>query len=231
VSCEELHELAPAFALGILDGEERAEALGHLSACGQCRRLLEELSRIADELLLLAPVEEPPVGFESRVLEALGVRARRRGGWRRRLLLHLGPPTLAAAVAAVALVSIYHDDHVTAERYRETLEQAGGQYFQAEPLLDETGAEAGVAFGYQGSPSWVLVTVDANHRDRIAGAELVSEGGRTIPMRSFELDRDGSWGAAIAVDLHDVATIRLLGKRPGELLEASIPHAASEGGS
>ena len=36
--CDEARELAPELALGIVDGEERAEALRHLSACADCRR-------------------------------------------------------------------------------------------------------------------------------------------------------------------------------------------------
>jgi Putative zinc-finger len=218
MSCEELKDLAPEVALGTIDGQERAEALRHLATCGECRRLVDELTTVADELIMLAPMQEPPVGFESRVIDALGFQRPRLG---RRLLMWLGPPVAAAAVTAVALVGVYHDDHVTAERYRTTLEQANGKYFQAEPLRDGTGAEAGVAFAYQGNPSWMLVTVDAGHRDQVASAELVTRDQRTIALPGFELERDGSWGGAIPVNLHDVSAIRLLGDRPGEVLEAS----------
>src|SRR3954471_18883310 len=182
MNCEELNELAPEVALGTIGGEERAEALRRLATCGECRRLVDQLTTVADELLMLAPVQEPPVGFESRAIDALGFRwpPRRRLG--RRLLMWLGPPVAAAAATAVALVGVYHDDHVTAERYRSTLEQANGKSFQAEPLRDATGAEAGVAFGYQGNPSWMLVTVDPGHRDEVASAELVTRDRRTIGL-------------------------------------------------
>jgi hypothetical protein len=62
--CEELHELAPEVALGIVEGETRADALRHLATCAACRRLVEQLSGVSDELLLLAPAQEPPVRFE-----------------------------------------------------------------------------------------------------------------------------------------------------------------------
>jgi hypothetical protein len=125
-------------------------------------------------------------------------------------------------------MAVYHDDHVTAERYRETLAQAGGRYFDAEPLRDETGRQAGVVFGYQGTPSWVFLTVDPSHRDRVSSAELVTNDMRTIPIASLELDRDnGSWGGAIPANLYDVASIRLLGDRPGEVLEAPIGQGAA----
>jgi predicted anti-sigma-YlaC factor YlaD len=57
--CEEIRDLAPEIALGIADGEERADALRHLSTCAECRRVVEQLSGVADELLTLAPVQEP----------------------------------------------------------------------------------------------------------------------------------------------------------------------------
>jgi putative zinc finger protein len=224
MSCEELRDLAPEVALGTIDGEERAEALRHLATCGECRRLVDQLTTVADELLMLAPVQEPPVGFESRVIDALGFQRRApRRRLAQRLLVWLGPPVAAAAVTAVAFVGVYHDDHVTAERYRTTLQEANGKYFQAAPLRDGTGAEAGVAFGYQGNPSWMLVTVDPGHRDQVASAELVTRDQRTIRLPGFELEPDGSWGGAIPVNLYDVSAIRLLGNRPGQVLEASTP--------
>ena len=73
MTCDEIRELAPEIALGIADGEERAEALRHVSTCAECRRAVERLSGVADELLLMAPAEEPPAGFESRVVRAIGL--------------------------------------------------------------------------------------------------------------------------------------------------------------
>jgi hypothetical protein len=225
--CEEIRDLAPEIALGIADGEERAEALRHLSACAECRRVLEQLSGVADELLVLAPAQEPPAGFESRVVEALGLERppRRRRARRlstRWLVPRLGPALAAAAVTAAALIAVYADDHRTADRYRDTLAQADGRYFQAERLTDEAGSEGGVVFGYEGSPSWLFVTVDPAHRDAVEGGELVTTDRRTIPLRSLELDRRGSWGGAIPVSISEVASVRLLGERPGQVLQAPI---------
>ena len=225
MSCEEIRDLTAELALGIADGEERAEALRHLSTCAECRHEVEQLSQVADELLLLAPVQEPPAGFESRVVEAMGLerRPRRRRwfspGW---LAPRLGPALAAAAVTAAALIGVYQDDRETADRYRAALDQANGQYFLAERLADGTGAQGGVAFGYEGRPSWLFITVNPAHRDDVTRAELLTQGGRTIPLRAFELDRRGSWGGAIPVKLSGVSSIRLLGERPGEILQASL---------
>jgi Putative zinc-finger len=235
MSCEQTRDLASELALGIADGEERAEALRHLSTCAECRRVVEQLSQVADELLVLAPVQEPPAGFESRVVEAMGMKKsrphRRLARWfsPRWLAPRLGPALATAAVTAAVLIGVYHDDHKTAERYRGILDQAGGQYFQAERLADETGARSGVAFGYQGSPSWILLTVDPAHRREVTKGELITKDGRTIALPSLELDRNGSWGGAIPVTLYKVASIRLLGDSPGEILQASFPRGVSEG--
>src|SRR5215207_4803150 len=94
-SCEEVCALAPELALGIVAGDERARALEHLADCPPCRARLEELSSVADELLMLAPAQEPPAGFESRVLGRLEPPPRRR---RWRVLV----PAFAAGAAALA---------------------------------------------------------------------------------------------------------------------------------
>ncbi len=225
--CEETRDLAPEIALGIADGEERAEALRHLSTCAECRRAVERLSGVADELLLMAPAQEPPAGFESRVVDAIGLKPAersRRPRWLRLSWLapRLGPALATAAVTAVALVAVYSDDHRTAERYRDTLDRAGGESFQADRLTDETGARAGVAFGYQGSPSWVFLTVNPEHRETVRSAELITKSGRKYDIPALRLDRRGSWGGAIPVDLYDVKSVRLLGDSPGEVLQASF---------
>jgi len=227
--CEEVRDLAPELALGIADGEDRAAALRHLSTCAECRRVVAEFTDVGDELLLVAPVQEPPAGFESRVVDALGFEkpapARRLPRWLspRRLVMRVGPAVAAAAATAVVLVSVYHDDHLTAERYRGALDRAGGRSFQAERLSDGTGSRAGVAFGYEGSPSWLLVTVDPAHRDEVQSGEIVTKAGKRIPLPTLRLDRRGSWGGAIPVALYEVASIRLLGDQPGEVLQASFP--------
>ncbi|MEN3283836.1 MAG: hypothetical protein V7607_4976, partial [Solirubrobacteraceae bacterium] len=71
MSCDRTRELAAELALGILDGEHRAQALRHLAECPECRHAVEELTAVADELVMLAPEREPPAGFESRVLARL----------------------------------------------------------------------------------------------------------------------------------------------------------------
>jgi hypothetical protein len=62
-------------ALGVLTGRERAEALAHLGCCAACREDVRRLTVTGEELLRLLPAGEPPPGFETRVLELLGLTA------------------------------------------------------------------------------------------------------------------------------------------------------------
>lgn len=215
--CEEIRELAPELALGIVEGEERGRALKHLADCPDCRRRVEDLTEVADELLLLAPEKEAPVGFESRVLRRVlpAPRPRRR----RRLGLVLAPA--AAALAAVAItLGIVSDDLDLASDYRQTLEEANGRGFYASPLQSDGGARAGTVFSYVGSPNWLLITVDPAYRGDPQSAKLVMDDGRQIPLRWFHLDASGSSGGGVAVDLHHVSVVRLLPASGGQPLIA-----------
>ena len=72
MTCEQLVDVAPELALGVLNGRERADAIQHLDGCSACRQLLNSFADITDVLLLLlVPSVEPPSGFYTRVLEAM----------------------------------------------------------------------------------------------------------------------------------------------------------------
>ena len=216
--CEESRQLAPELALGVVDGEERGLALEHLAECADCRRHVERLSEVADELLLLAPPREVPVGFESRLLEPLRPKPVQRRG--RRFLVPAAAAATALAIGVAATLLVVNNDLQLASDYRGALAEANGEYFHAGSLTTGEG-RAGTAFAYQGSPSWMLVVVDPAHRAAVTGAELVTVDGDRIRLRSFALDpANGSWGGALPVDLHEVAVIRVLAA--GEPLIAKL---------
>lgn len=219
--CEEFRELAPELALGIVEGEERGRALEHLADCPDCRRRVEELSEVADGLLLAAPHREPPVGFESKVLsEVLPAPPKRRR--RRRLALVLTPAAAALASVAVTL-GIVSGDLRDASHYHQTLQEANGKEFEAYSLYDG-GAVAGTVFSYQGRPNWLVVTVDPAHRADLTSAQLVMDDGSQVPVSWFQLDASGSSGGGIPVDPHNVSVLRLL---PGAGDEPLVAHFAS----
>jgi hypothetical protein len=114
----------------------------------------------------------------------------------------------------------FRDDVRLADRYRGTLERAHGSAFGAVQLRDAGGKPAGVVFVYRGSPSWILVTVDAAHRGLAERAELVSNG-RRIPLSSFRL-ANGAWGGALPIELQAVDALHLIGANGRSVLVAYL---------
>ena len=156
--CDDVRALAPELALGLVSGGERAEALGHIDTCGGCRAVVEELARVADSLLLLAPEMEPPPGFESRVLERLVPGRARRRRW---------PIAIAAAAVVVVAVGIgalagaaaRQPDRLERE-YIDALRELGGRALVAGRLETSDGRQAGQVVLYRGDISWIFATVD-----------------------------------------------------------------------
>jgi hypothetical protein len=221
VGCDDIRELTSELALGIADGEDRARVLEHVLDCPECRKDLEELSILADELLALAPEHEPPVGFELRTIRQLQPRRERRR-WRPPALT-LVAASLAAATAVAGVLFLVRDDLRLAGEYRATLAEAHGSSFRAVPLRDTAGSPAGTAFVYRGSPSWILVTVDTV-TSPVTRAELVTRDNRRVPLEAFTLS-SGSWGGVLPVDAGTVAAIHLLDRSGRSILVAYLPES------
>ena len=222
--CTRTREAMPELALGIADGEQRALALEHIASCSDCRRELEELSSVADELVALAPEHDPPPGFENRVLGRITVgqqkprRARRR---LRRLAFAAAVPAVVAATALTVSVS-YSSDRKLASQYRAALQGGHGKYFQSARLNTAAGQEAGIVYAYQGSPSWMFYVLDGRYRNGLYKEQIVTRSGRTLTLPAFRLV-NGSWGFTTPVPIRDIAFVRLLRQPSGATLNATLP--------
>src|SRR5579875_3751639 len=84
--CRLVEATAAELALGSLGGYERSRVLAHAESCETCRQELDELAQVADAIVRAAPVLEPPVGFESRLLRRLS-REDPRSSKRRRIFV------------------------------------------------------------------------------------------------------------------------------------------------
>ncbi len=209
-ACDEVQDVLSELAIGIADGAERAQALDHVSDCADCRQELERQSAVADELLLLAPGQEPPIGFELQVLRSIQPEPQRA----RSIFAWLVPATAVVAAVAITAGAMFlggRDDRRLADQYRATLAEANGRYFDAVRLQDAAGRDGGVLFTYRGSPSWILVTVPSPGDAAVARAEVVDRTGKRIPIGSFRLV-DGVWGGALPIDLANVAALHLVGR-------------------
>lgn len=225
--CERLRELAGELALGIAAGEDRDAALRHLGGCAACRQLVSELSTVGDELLLLAPAQEPPPGFEARVVDAIAEppRLRRlhrfaRGGRQHRGGRFRAPRWAAVAAAAVlaaalgsgSVLAATNGDRQLADSYRSVLSEGRGSSFAAAPLQGPGGGRVGTVFGYQGQPSWMVVTVapstPATGQLRV---QALTRDGRYLALGTAVLGGGNrAWGGQIPVDLSAVQALRFL---------------------
>jgi hypothetical protein len=210
--CAEIRELLPELALGVAAGDERARALRHLSGCVECRRELDAMSTVVDELLTLVPPVEPPGGFESAVLDRIAPAHRR--WWRRPIVRLATAAALALAVgvgggAAVALHATA-DDRRVANQYRKVLRVADGRYLAVRPLTAPDLSDVGRIFAYQGNPSWVFAVVRHARADGRYQVHLVTRDGRDRVLGEVEVAAgEGSWGVAIDQPVGQIAEVRL----------------------
>jgi hypothetical protein len=248
VGCEHVTELAPELALGVADGHERESALQHLSGCPTCRRLVRELSAVTDEIPLLAPDHEAPAGLDERVLAAISLaeppqtarprtlpaprRSRRPIGRPWRVGLAAAGLALAVVVGAAGVLWGTAGDRRLAGQYRAVLGVGQGSFFAAAPVWSNT-REIGTAWGYQGDPSWVFVSLRTPESERDwYRAWLVTSDGRRISLGRAELGGGAAaWGHNLPVDLMSARALILEPEGGGDGLVATfVPNSPWSGG-
>ncbi len=217
--CESIADSLAELAAGAASGPDRARVLRHVAACPSCRRDLEELSRVAADLLLLAAPREPRAGFEGDVLAAITadspppVAAKTPRSWRRIGVRAAAVAASAAVVGGLAAGAVWQateSDRTLGQRYRETLQVANGRYFTAKPLTAPDGSDTGTAFAYQGEPSWLMVLAKQVPSDGPYEVTVVTWHGRALALGTCEVvDGSCSVGSTIDVDVSDISEVRL----------------------
>lgn len=246
MSCREFSDVAAELALGVLTGRERAAAIAHLDQCDACRENVRQLTMTGEGLLELLPTAEPPAGFETRVLERIGLAAPApapapRVGWFGRLF-HGGhqsasqtaPPSrqprparqagwsrrvLAAAAVVVAVVVGGLGGWALSGG---TSAPASSQLASA-TLLSASHQTVGKVFLYQGSPRWLYMSVDMPSGDGTVLCQVVSQDGHVTTVGSFRLaDGHGYWGSPATGAPGQLTSARLVTTNGTVLASASF---------
>jgi anti-sigma factor RsiW len=198
-------------ALGALAGRERARTLAHVDECPRCAEELEQLSRVADAVLQTAPEVEPPVGFESRLFERMGVTesaARRRV--RLRSLPSLRPRrprewalTAVAAAAAVAALG-FGLSTTTAPSVTQAKAEHGSTNVLSGSFVQD-GHTVGHVVAVGGSRPWISMMLEDSTAQGVVNCVVVTRDGVTHEVGSFDAHQGyGAWVAPLHFEPKDV---------------------------
>ncbi|MBZ5641349.1 MAG: anti-sigma factor [Acidobacteriia bacterium] len=81
MECEQLAAFYEEYALGVLEGEERAEMEAHLArGCERCTAGATEARRVVSNLALAAPEAQLPSGLRGKIMEPVRLSAAARAG-------------------------------------------------------------------------------------------------------------------------------------------------------
>lgn len=195
-------------ALGTLPGEERARVLDHLGRCDACRAEAGRLAMGADWLLQLAPQVEPPVGFETRLFERLGIDGPT--GSRIPRLSGRARAAVVAGVVALALAMGFGGGWLAEAPPSATAPATVPGSVASAPLV--AGSQTvGTVATYPGSPGWLMMTVrDAGVSGPVTCLVVLADG-RRIPVGTFPLDYGyGAWAARLPVAAGAVRSARVV---------------------
>jgi anti-sigma factor RsiW len=203
--CERYADELAELALGVLTGRERAQVLSHVESCPRCAEELEILSRTADTVLQAAPDMEPPLGFEVRLFERMGVTD---AAPRRRR--HFRPSRWVPAVVGVAAAALALGIGLSVTSSAPSSNQAAAPSPSHQVLtgaLVADGETVGHVTAVGGDKPWMSMTLDDDAAAHgTVRCVVVTEDGVTHDVGTFETSKGyGAWMAPLHVD---PATIR-----------------------
>jgi hypothetical protein len=214
MSCLEVEALAPDLALGLVSGDERADALTHIDTCRACRDLVDELSRAADAIVLLAPSVEPRADFEQRVMNALDGPLRQQPRRRDRVLA-------AAAAVLIALVAAATVGRITAgdRSDRTTADVAKAT------MLTPDAVAVGEVYVLHGEVGFVFVNVPRwSHGGDDYYVQLGLDDGTTAKLAASSVEGSaGTYAASIEDQRGTVVSVALLDAAGRVLCSAALP--------
>ena len=228
--CDAYSENLAELALGILTGRARVATLAHVDSCAQCAEELEQLSRTADAVVSVAPELEPPVGFEVRLFNRMGladdpapVPINRHEGRRGPLRWAAGAPrwALASAAAVVALLIGLSIGWSVGSPSGTTHGTEAGAVATA--ALKEHGNPVGTVATYGGTAPWMVVTLDDSSAHGTLTCEVVTDNGVTHRIGTFSATYGhAAWDAPLGVAPQDVRSAEVVSSNGTVIATASL---------
>jgi Putative zinc-finger len=218
VACADVEESLAELALGILPGDERAIVLSHLSICKRCQAEAEKLTLTADTLLQLAPEVEPPVGFEVRLFERLGVSvpdaevnvARRRILGPLARLSNRGRVWVAAAAVTLGVALGFGGGWVANPGTSLASPPSEHSVAGATATLLSDNHAVGTVSMFAGTPGWMLMTVHGGSASGWVTCEVTLANGRQVDVGSFRLEQGyGAWVARLPASAREIRSARV----------------------
>jgi hypothetical protein len=202
--CVEHEEELSELALGVLTGRDRTRVLAHVESCPRCAEELEQLSRAADAMVQVAPDVEPPMGFEVRLFERMGVTDVRRRHRLRPPRWAVGALSAAASVAALAVglsLSLSSSPPPT---------QFAAPRVAVASLL-EHGEVVGRVVTHAGAHPWMSMMLIDSSAHGTVNCVVVTSDGVSHHVGTFVAEKGyGAWVAPLDVHPHDIRSAEVV---------------------
>lgn len=201
-ACGSFADELPELALSVLTGRDRARVLAHVDSCPRCADELERLARTADTVVQVAPEVEPPLGFDVRLFERMGVAdhtARRRFG---RHFPRWMPVAAAAAVVALALgLGLGLSSGTPTAPPRSALHGNTSRPVVASAALVDGGQMVGHVVAFGGKNPWMSMVLADSSAHGWVSCVVVTDSGKRQTLGTFESKAGyGAWGVPLHVD-------------------------------
>lgn len=210
LTCEQVRPDATEYALGILPADDAGRVSAHLLRCHACRREIDEIRRIGEQLLDLVPDTEPPLGFDQKVLSTLHSSPRApKGRSRRHQLMFAAAAAVLVIAGAVTAVSLSNHGHP-------------GRPDDLTAVLRQADRNVGSIY-IGGHPTWISMTVDRLSAAGKVDCQLIFQDGTAADVGTFQLvDGRGAWGAPDPEGGAVPTAVRLVGPTGDVLATASF---------
>lgn len=211
MGCARYKDDLAELALGVLTGRDRARALAHADECPRCAEELEQLSRVADIVLQIAPEVEPPIGFESRLFERMGVSESASRPRRLRVISSLSSmrprhwvPAAVAAAAALAALG-FGLNTATAPPATQAKPPVHNSRTVVAGDFVENGQTVGHVVAAGGSRPWMSMMLEDSTAQGLVQCVIVTRDGVTHDVGTFVARQGyGAWVAPLQFDPKDV---------------------------